>query len=204
LVKWNLDRKNGFASPDSGYEHLGDFKVPLNPFLGCIGVAPSSKKDEVLSFFPGTFGGNLDFSRIKQSSTIYLPVFHQGAFLYIGDRHAIQGDGEIAGHALETSMDVGFTEKVIKRNILQLTYPGVEDSVFTMSIGSGKSLDNALKIATSGLVLWLQIDYHLSLEEASQVMSAAIEYTLAEIADPEVEVVAKIKKEILKGLKKYY
>ncbi len=203
LVKWNLDRQNGFASPDSGYEHLSDFKVPLKPFLGCIGVAPSSKKNEILSFFPGTFGGNLDFSKITQSSTVYLPVFHEGAFLYIGDGHAVQGDGEIAGNALETSLDVEFTVKIIKKEVLQLTYPRVEDSLYIMAIGLSKSLDNALKIATAGLLDWLQIDYHLSLEEATQVMSTAIEYTIAEIADPEVEVVAKIKKEILRGLKKY-
>jgi amidase len=203
LIKWNLDKQNGFASPDSAYEHLGNFKVSLKPFLGCIGVAPSSKKNEILSFFQGTFGGNLDFNRITQSSTVYLPVFHDGAFLYIGDGHAVQGDGEIAGNALETSLDVEFTVKIIKKDILQLSNPRVEDSTYVMAIGTDKSLDNALKIATSGLLDWLQMDYHLSLEEATQVMSTSIEYTIAEIADPEVEVVAKIKKEILKELKKY-
>ena len=203
IVKWNLDTKNGFASPDSAYEHLQHFKVPLHPFLGCIGVAPSSKKNEVLSFFQGTYGGNLDFSSITQSATIYLPVFHDGAFLYIGDGHAAQGDGELAGNALETSMDVEFTVKLIKNDTLKIVYPGVEDSMHIMSIGVDKSLDNALKIATSGLLDWLQTDYHLSLPEATQVISTSIEYTIAEIADPEVEVVAKIKKQILKGLKKY-
>ena len=203
LVKWNLDKPNGTASLDSAYEHLADFKVLLNPFLGCIGVAPSNKKNEILSFFPGTFGGNLDFSGIKQSSTIYLPVFHEGAFLYIGDGHAVQGDGEIAGNALETSLDVEFSVKLIKKEILQLKYPRVEDSIYIMSIGVSKSLENALKIATSGLLDWLQIDYRLSIEEATQVMSTSIEYTIAEIADPEVEVVAKIKKKILERLKKF-
>jgi len=203
IAKWNLDIENGFASPDSAYEHLQYFKVPLHPFLGCIGVAPSSKKNEVLSFFQGTYGGNLDFNSITQSATIYLPVFHDGAFLYIGDGHAVQGDGELAGNALETSMDVEFTVKLIKSDTLKLTYPRVEDSVYIMAIGIDKSLDNALKIATAGLLDWLQNDYHLSLPEASQVISTSIEYTIAEIADPEVEVVAKIKKEILKGLKKY-
>jgi acetamidase/formamidase len=203
LVKWNLDKQSGFASTDSAYEHLGNFKVPLNPFLGCIGVAPFNRKNEILSFFPETFGGNLDFSSVKQSSTIYLPVFHEGAFLYIGDGHAVQGDGEIAGNALETSLDVEFSVKLIKKEILQLKYPRVEGSIYIMSIGVSKSLENALKIATSGLLDWLQIDYRLSLEEATQVISTSIEYTIAEIADPEVEVVAKIKKEIMKRLKKY-
>jgi amidase len=202
-VKWNLDIENGFASPDSAYEHLQNFKVPLHPFLGCIGVAPSNKKNEVLSFFQGPYGGNLDFSGVRQSATIYLPVFHDGAFLYIGDAHAVQGDGELAGNALETSMDIEFTVKLIKRDKLILPYPRVEDAAYLMAIGTDKNLDNALKIATAGLLDWLQTDYHLSLLEASQVISTSIEYTIAEIADPEVAVVAKIKKEILKGLKKY-
>ena len=206
IVKWKLDIENGFASPDSSYSvyhNLKDFKVPLKHFLGCIGVAPLNKQNEILSFFQGNFGGNLDFSRISQSATVYLPVFHDGAFFYIGDGHAIQGDGEIAGNALETSLDVEFTIKLIKGDLVQLKYPRVEDSTYLMTIGTGKTLENAVKIATSGLLQWLQNDYHLTLQEATQVMSTTIEYVIAEIADPEVEVVAKIKKDLLKGLKKF-
>jgi acetamidase/formamidase len=70
-----------------------------------------------------------------------------------------------------------------------------------MSIGVHKNLEGALKIATAGLLQWLQSEYLLSFQEASQVMSTSIEYSIAEIADPEVEVVAKIKKEILAGIK---
>ena len=100
-------------------------------------------------------------------------------------------------------MDVEFTVKIIKKDSVKLVYPRIEDSTYTMTVGLDKSLDNALKIATSGLLGWLQFDYYLSLKEATQVISTSIEYTIAEIADPEIEVVAKIKKEILKGLKKY-
>jgi amidase len=60
LVKWKLDLENGFAFPDSSftkYENLKDFRVPLSPFLGCIGVAPSNKRNEILSFFPGKLWG---------------------------------------------------------------------------------------------------------------------------------------------------
>ena len=104
---------------------------------------------------------------------------------------------------METSLNVEFTVQIIKREVLSLNYPRVEDSTYLMAIGFDKSLDEALKIATSGLLEWLQQDYHLSLQEATQVMSTSIEYTIAEIADPQVEVVAKIKKEVLTTLKKY-
>jgi amidase len=202
IVMWKLDTQNNFASPDTSYEHLKFFKVPINPFLGCVGVAPSNNKNEILSFFQGNFGGNLDFSAIKQSSTIYLPVFHDGAFLFLGDAHAEQGDGELAGNALETSMDVEFTVKVIKNSTNTLSFPRIEDSSYIMAMGINKSLDDALKLATQNLVDWLQNDYKLSIQEASQVISTSVEYVIAEIADPDVEIVARIKKEILKGLKK--
>ena len=205
LVKWKLDIENGIASPDSSftkYDNLNDFRVPLKPFLGCIGVAPSNKRNEILSFFQGNFGGNLDFNRITQSAIIYLPVFHQGAYFYIGDGHAIQGDGEIAGNALETSLDVEFTIKLIKGDLLQIKYPRIEDTSSIMAIGSAKTLDKAIAIATSGLLDWLQNDYHITVQEATQVMSTTVEYNIAEIADPEVIVVAKIKKEFLKRIKR--
>ena len=204
LVKWQLDTLSGFALlNDSSYEHLDNFKVPLKPFLGCIGVAPLNKKNEILSFFQGAFGGNLDFERITRSATVYLPVFHEGAYLYVGDGHALQGDGEIAGNALETSLNIAFTVSVIKKEKLSLNNPRVEDSTYIMATGFDKSLDDALKMATAGLLEWLQQDYHLSLQEATQVLSTSIEYTIAEIADPQVEIVAKIKKETLKDLKKH-
>ncbi len=202
LIRWKLDTLSGYATLDTAYEHLREFRIPLKPFLGCVGVAPSNRKDEILSFFPGPFGGNLDFSGICKSSTLYLPIFHEGAYLYMGDGHAVQGDGEIAGNALETSMDVQFTVRVIKKEIMHLSYPAAEDSLYIMAIGVDKTLDGALKIATSGLLDWLQRDYHLTYEEATQVMSTSIEYTIAEIADPEVEIVAKMRKEILKLIRK--
>jgi amidase len=206
LVKWKLDPENNTGWPDSSsipYEHLKDFKIPLNPFLGCIGVAPQTKNNEIRSFFQGNFGGNMDFSGVRQSAIVYLPVFHDGGFLFMGDGHAAQGDGEIAGNALETSLNVEFSVKVKKKEIMQLSYPRVEDSVFLMSVGVAKKIDLALQSATEGLLNWLQYKYQLSMPEATQVMSTSIEYTVAEIADPEVIVVAKIKKSVLEALKVY-
>lgn len=206
LVRWKLDIQNQLGWPDSSaetYEHLQHFKIPLKPFLGCIGVAPDMRKNEILSFFQGAYGGNMDFTSVRQSSVIYLPVFHEGAFFYIGDGHAEQGEGEIAGDALETSLDVEFTIKLIKKEQLQITTARVEDAEYIISIGSADKLDEAIKIANADMLAWLQKDYQLSIGEATQVMSTAVEYRIAEIADPDVIVVAKIKKEILGQLKKY-
>jgi acetamidase/formamidase len=204
LVRWRLDRQDNFATPDGSldttYPHLRNFKVPLNPFLGCIGVAPDNRKAEILSFFQGPFGGNLDYNRVRTASTVYLPVFHEGAYLYIGDGHALQGDGEIAGNALETSMRVVFCVRVIKRDSLALAYPRVEDSEYLMALGTAKEIPEALQNASKNLLDWLQKSYSLTLQEATQVMSTSIEYSIGEIADPEVVVVAKIKKTTLEQI----
>ncbi len=200
LIRWKLDRVKGFANPDTNYEHLQNFKVPLRPFMGCIGVAPDSKNNEHLSFFQGNFGGNLDCNALREGSTLYLPVLHDGAYLYFGDGHALQGDGELAGNALETSMDISFTVRVIKQPIRQLDNPRAEDSTRMMSIGIGKNLDKALQNATTDLVNWLQEDWHLSKEESAAVVSTSMKYEIAQIADPEVAVVATISKSILAGL----
>ncbi|MEP6683526.1 MAG: acetamidase/formamidase family protein [Parafilimonas sp.] len=205
LVRWKLDTLTGIASiiNDSSYEHLHAFNVPLKPFLGCIGVAPSNKKNEILSFFQGNFGGNMDCSFITQGATVYIPVLHDGAYLFVGDGHALQGDGEIAGNALETSLNISFAVKVIKKDSLQISFPRIENDEYIMSLGIAKKLDDAIKIATTDLVNWLQHDYNLTLQEATQVISTTIEYNIPEIADPYVEVIAKIKKELLTSLKKY-
>jgi acetamidase/formamidase len=203
LVKWTFNENRTHAKIDSSfheYPHLQQFDVELAPFLGCIGVAPKNKKNEILSFFQGPYGGNLDFSMVKSGSTIYLPVFHEGAKLYIGDGHAVQGDGEIAGNALETSMNVTFSVEIIKRDSLSLNFPRVEDAVYIMATGIAKEIPEALKLATKNMLDWLQKNYRLTLYEATQVMSTSIEYTIAEIADPNVVMVAKIRKEVLKKI----
>lgn len=203
LVKWNLDIANGYARLDSSFSPMDDLtnlRVPLKPFLGCIGVAPANKRNEILPFFQGEFGGNLDFSSIAELATVYLPIFHDGGFFYLGDGHAVQGDGEIAGNALETSLNVEFVVTIINKDSLHLRFPRVEDPIYIMTMGIDKSLDGAIKGAGAEMYEWLKKDYHLTLQEATQLMSTSIEYTIAEIADPKVEVVAKIKKETLKGL----
>lgn len=199
-VNWAIDIANGFASPDGKYDHLKNFKVSVKPFLGCVGVGSDGTK--ITSEDAGKSGGNLDLNRIAAGSTVYLPIFNKGALLYLGDGHAAQGDGEINWAALETSLQFAFTVQVIKNKKIKLEYPRIEDKTYIMSVGLDATLDNALKIATKGLLDWLQEDYQLSIEEATQVMGSSLEYKIAEVVDPKVEVVAMIKKDVLKGINK--
>ena len=75
--------------------------------LGRVAVAPDG--DEAWGgMWPGNFGGNMDASDVREGTTVYLPVFHEGALFYFGDFHALQGDGEIIGSGLESTADVTF------------------------------------------------------------------------------------------------
>jgi amidase len=201
LVKWNIDTINNTATPAKKYEHLSYLKIPLHPFLGSVGVAPPGSKNISSGGF-GVWGGNLDFSAITESSTLYLTVFHEGAFLYLGDGHAVQGDGELNGDALETSLNFAFTVRIIKNEGSQLSYPRVEDINYIMAFGQAKNLDRALKEAILNLLHWLQKDYNISIEEASQLIGPAVEYRIPKIASSEVEVVAMITKTIIRKLTK--
>jgi len=201
LVKWTLDKKEGYAYPQTTHEHLSNFKVPLAPFMGCLGVAAPIKDKEPLTYFAGQFGGNMDFYKVREGTTIYLPVYHEGALLYIGDAHALQGDGEITGDALETSMDFSLVTKVIKSSELKLNFPRMEDGEHMMAMATAETMEEALKLATLGLLEWVQKDYSLALNEATQVLGTLIEYRIPTLAGPKIEIVAMLKKERLKTLK---
>ena len=201
LARWNIDLESNSATPANEHEHLKNLKIPLHPFLGCVGIAPETKK--IPTGDSGPFGGNLDFKFLTQSATVYLPVFHSGALLFMGDGHAVQGDGELNGDALETSMSFDFTVRVIKNGAIELKHPRAEDRSYIMAFGIEKNLDEALKSATQNLLNWLQKDYRLSYLEATQVIGTSVNYFIPKIAATKVEMVAVIPKRILSTLKKY-
>src|SRR5437588_3865588 len=78
--------------------------IKTSPFWGTIGVAPSMESRSIPSGVPGSHAGNIDFKELVPGSSLYIPVHVPGALLSIGDGHAVQGDGEINGGALETSL----------------------------------------------------------------------------------------------------
>jgi acetamidase/formamidase len=110
---WVLDREKGIARLKQPSEHLTNYTVKLQPMVGCIAVAPPGHQSFRTGFL-GPYGGNMDFNQMQEGTTLYLPVFAKGALLFVGDGHAAEGDGELTGDALETSMDVEFTVGLIK------------------------------------------------------------------------------------------
>ena len=199
-VRWHLDRERGVATTMEPGAHLKNFTVPLRPMLGCVATAPSSFSAGIGTGDSGRFGGNMDFNEVNEGATVYLPVSVPGALLYVGDGHAAQGDGELNGNALETSMDVEFTVDVIPHK--SLIGPRVESDSHIMTVGLGGSLEDAMRTATASLGQWLEQDYALTPSEIAQVLGTSVEYKIGEVADRNAGIVAKLKKSALANLPK--
>jgi len=194
-VIWSLDLEQGLARPAKPTNHLKDLAVPVRPMLGCVGVAPGFGSAAVRTGDSGRFGGNMDFNEISEGAAVSLPVSQPGALLYVGDGHALQGDGELNGNALETSLDVEFSVDLVREK--SLAGPRVENADFLMAMGLGGSLDEAFREATSGLASWLESEYGLTGPEAAILLGATVEYKISEVADRNAGVVAKIRRKFL-------
>jgi len=199
-IKWHIDAAKGVAYPVGAGPNLANYSIPLKPMLGCIATAVGPAQAPPPTGDSGGWGGNMDFNEIGEGATVYLPVSNPGALLYLGDAHAEQGDGELNGNALETSMDVEFSVDVIRGT--HLYGRRIETPTHIITMGLSASLDDALKGATDGMAKWLNEDYNLTPSETAQVLGTAAEYKVSEVADRNSGVVLKINKSRLTGLVK--
>jgi len=199
-----LDRQAGYAVLAKPTPALRDYRVPLAPSLGGVGVAPRGG-EAISTQSLGAFGGNMDYNQLREGVTVYLPVFVPGALVFLGDGHAAQGDGELNGDALETSMDVEFLVRLIPNGApLTAAEPGprFENADWLMASGIGNSLTLALQKATTALVRWVKREYALTDTEAALVLGTRVRYDIAEVADDQMHVVAKIEKTALANRKR--
>ncbi len=166
-----------------------DIQVPLAPFMGILAVAP----DPVVgqpgvtvpgvqgSRPPGAFGGNLDVKDLKAGTTVYLPVFHEGALFYTGDPHGAQGDGEVSGTAIEQSLSGVFRFAVHKDRTIAA--PRAEDDEYYMIMGIDLDLDRAARHATWEVVNFLGEEKGLSPADALSLASIAVDFRVSEVVD---------------------
>jgi acetamidase/formamidase len=169
-------------------------KIPLHPFLGCIGVAPAGGEARS-SIVPAEFGGNMDAPEASVGNTVYFPVNVTGALLFVGDGHAAMGDGEIGGTAIEVPMRVRLQVQVIKGQ--KIGWPRFENNEYIMAVGAYRPLDDALRIAYSELIGWMHKDYAISEMDAYELLSKVGEVHVDEMVDPNYVIVAKINKKYL-------
>jgi acetamidase/formamidase len=193
-VTWNIDKAAGVAHLADADIQPGGITFPLKPMLGCVAVAPE-RKQAIATSTPGNYGGNMDYAGMNAGVKLTLPVFELGALLFIGDGHARQGEGEVVGSGLETSMDVEFTVALVKQK--KIAWPHLENDTHIMVLGSARPVGEALQHATSELQRWLMADYGFTERGAQTFMGQATEYEIANVVDPNFTVVAKIRKSML-------
>ena len=195
---WTLDREVGVGRLSKPTERLKKFQVKLQPMLGCVGVAPPANQ-AYRSGWLGSWGGNLDYNGLREGVTVYLPVYQEGALLFVGDGHTLEGDGELNGDALEMSIELEFTVDLLRGQSTQ--GPRFENEEYLMASGIAGSLTEALQQATTELARWLERDYKLSPNESNIILGTSIRYEVAEVVDPQMHLVAKISKSVLATLK---
>ena len=183
MVPWDIDLAKGTVRLREPVSSKMKLEFPARPMLGCIGVAAPG--DFAPTSAPsGNYGGNLDYNEIGEGSTVILPVFHPGGLLFLGDAHALMADGEPLGTGIETSMDVEFSVEVQKK--AAVTGPRVETAEFLISIGAqpefASSLDRALQMATSDMVVWLVQEYKLEPWAAHQLIGTVGKYDVVTVA----------------------
>ena len=179
---------------EDGYCYFNEFKLPLTPMIGVIGVAP--KEGSVACGTPGSHGGNMDNTKIKKGSTLYLPVFHDGAYFALGDVHACMGDGEIMVSGVEIGAKVTVQLEVVKG--VRIDNPRLEDEEYIYTIASNENIEEAIYVATKDMCTVLMKHLGYSLNEAGMLMSACGNLEFCQVVDPERTVRMRMPKTICK------
>ena len=145
---------------------------------------------------PDLHGGNMDTRHLTAGATLFLPVFHEGARLSMGDGHAAQGDGEVCGTAIETPMRA--LVRLTVRKDLHLSGPEFLTPEVTTPVGRryatdgvGPDLNEAARDAVRRMIDWLGREHGIAAIDAYLLTSVAIDLRISEIVDmPNVVVTA--------------
>lgn len=191
---WDIDRQAmtvKLKEPVAGIENL---VLPLSPMIGCFGVAPSLGQ-AISTATSGAYGGNMDYRVLGPGATIWFPVFAPGALFFLGDCHAVQGDGEIVGTGVETTFEV--TVRLTVEKGRPISWPRAETVDDIITIGNARPLDQALQHATTEMLNLLVIDYGLTTVAASHLLGQVIRYDIGNVFDPAYTVACRIEKKWL-------
>lgn len=189
LIRIDLERRVALFS--------SDIEIPLNPFMGIMAVSPPKTLGMVSSTPPGAWGGNVDLKFLGIGSTLYLPVFNKGAQFFTGDGHAVQGDGEVDGGAIEISLKPTLQFIVHKGKSLKL--PRAETATDYFTTGLSVDLNEATRFAVQEAVDFLHAEKGLSAADAYALASLAVDLGIGEAVDVVNLVYARIPKNIFKS-----
>jgi len=191
LAEWYVDTAAGTARLVGPESKLGELVIPLEPMIGCFGVA-ADRGQAISTATSASHGGNMDYRGFVAGTTVYFPVFEPGALFFLGDGHAAQGDGEIVGSGIEISMDVRVTLRLLKGKTIH--WPRAENDEWIMAVGNARPLDQATQHATTEMLRWLQDDYGLDALGANLLLAQCVRYELGNIFDPAYTMVCKLNK----------
>lgn len=189
LIRVDLERRVALFSDD--------IQIPLNPFMGIMAVSPPTSLGLVSSTPPGPWGGNIDLKYTGIGSSLFLPVFNKGGQFFTGDGHAVQGDGEVDGGAIEISLKP--TLQFIVHKGKSIKQPRVETATDYLTTGLDVDLNVATRIALQEAVDFLQQEKGLSAADAYALSSLAVDLGIGEAVDVVNLVYAKIPKKIFKS-----
>jgi amidase len=180
-VTWTIDpdaRTARLQQPAPGLEHL---VVPVEPMIGCLGVAPRQEQ-AISTLTSGEHGGNMDCRAFAPGATTWFPVAVPGALFALGDGHAAQGDGEIVGTGIETTFEVELRFAIDRRH--RLRWPRGETAHDIFTVGNARPIEQALQHATTEMLNWLMDGCELSHEAASQLMGQCVRYEIGNVCNP--------------------
>ena len=167
--------------------------LPYEPFIGTIGTSPEI--EAITSLQPDYYGGNMDVPDVATDTVIYLPINKDGAYLYLGDCHAAQGDGELCGVAIEHPTTTTIQVDLIKK--WKISNPRLENNRFYMSIGSGRPMEDATRRAYKDLINWMVSDWGYDKLEAYFLLTQCGRVRLGNMVDPKYSIGASISKDII-------
>ncbi|HEV2386294.1 MAG TPA: acetamidase/formamidase family protein [Candidatus Acidoferrales bacterium] len=169
-------------------------EIPLAPFFGTMGVAPSTMVGRISDRAPGYYAGNLDNKHLVAGSTLYIPVQCAGALFSVGDGHVGQGDGEVDGTAIEAALRGTFEFRLRKKG--NLRWPRAETPDAYMTMGFDPDLNAAAQMAVHEMVGYLVSERGLSRGDAYMLCSMAVDLQVTEVVDGTKVVQAVLPKRI--------
>ncbi len=172
--------------------------------MGIMAVAPPPDIGRASTKPPGCWGGNMDLKHLTAGATLYLPVFNAGALFYTGDGHALQGDGEVNGTAIEISLTPTLQFIVHKGAGQRMKWPRAENATHYYSMGMASDLDTALKNAVQETVDFLQVQAGLSAADAYALASLSVDFRVGEAVNNVKMVYGMIPKKLFGETVKYW
>ena len=191
---WTIDHAKGAVRLEQPPPSLSGWERPIDPMIGCFGVAPDLGQ-AISTATSGPHGGNMDYRLFGPGTTAMFPVAVPGALFYLGDGHAAQGDGEIAGTGIETSFEMEVRVRVLKGR--SISWPRGETAEDIFTVGNARPLDQALQHATTEMLAWLASDYGLDTIAASHLLGQVVRYDVANVFNPAYSVACRVAKQWL-------